>query len=45
VVLALRGDPAGEMESGIFDMLAHAIVPAFAFNGSANYQGTWTFTF
>jgi hypothetical protein len=26
-------------------MLAHAIVPAFAFNGSANYQGTWTFTF
>lgn len=26
-------------------MLAHAVVPAFAFNGSANYQGTWTFTF
>jgi hypothetical protein len=26
-------------------MLAHAAVPAFAFNGSADYQGTWTFTF
>jgi hypothetical protein len=26
-------------------MLAHAVVPAFAFNGTANYQGTWTFTF
>jgi hypothetical protein len=26
-------------------MLAHAVVPAFAFNGGANYQGTWTFTF
>lgn len=26
-------------------MLAHAVVPAFSFNGSANYQGTWTFTF
>ncbi|HZO81115.1 MAG TPA: hypothetical protein VFB33_05425 [Candidatus Binataceae bacterium] len=26
-------------------MLAHAVVPAFAFNGSADYQGTWTFTF
>ncbi|MGZ4826145.1 MAG: hypothetical protein ACXVY9_02195 [Terriglobales bacterium] len=26
-------------------MLAHAAVPAFAFDGSANYQGTWTFTF
>ena len=26
-------------------MLAHALVPAFAFNGSADYQGTWTFTF
>jgi hypothetical protein len=26
-------------------MLAHAAVPAFVFNGSANYQGTWTFTF
>lgn len=26
-------------------MLAHALVPAFAFDGSADYQGTWTFTF
>ena len=26
-------------------MLAHAVVPAFLFNGSADYQGTWTFTF
>jgi hypothetical protein len=26
-------------------MLAHAVVPAFAFNGTANYQGTWSFTF
>jgi hypothetical protein len=26
-------------------MLAHAVVPAFVFNGTANYQGTWTFTF
>jgi hypothetical protein len=26
-------------------MLAHAVVPAFAFNGTANYQGAWTFTF
>lgn len=26
-------------------MLARAVVPAFAFNGTANYQGTWTFTF
>ncbi len=26
-------------------MLAHAVVPAFAFNGTADYQGTWTFTF
>lgn len=26
-------------------MLAHALVPAFLFDGSANYQGTWTFTF
>lgn len=26
-------------------MLAHAVVPAFAFTGTGNYQGTWTFTF
>lgn len=26
-------------------MLARALVPAFLFDGSANYQGTWTFTF
>jgi hypothetical protein len=26
-------------------MLAHTVVPAFVFNGTANYQGTWTFTF
>ncbi len=26
-------------------MLAHAVVPGFVFNGTANYQGTWTFTF
>lgn len=26
-------------------MMAHAVVPAFVFNGAANYQGTWTFTF
>lgn len=26
-------------------MLAHALVPAFLFDGSANYQSTWTFTF
>ncbi len=26
-------------------MLAHAVVPAFVFNGAATYQGTWTFTF
>ena len=26
-------------------MLAHAVVPAFPFNGAAEYQGTWTFTF
>jgi len=36
-VVALHTAPA--------PMLAHAVVPAFAFNGSANYQGTWTFTF
>ena len=26
-------------------MLAHAVVPSFAFTGAAAYQGTWTFTF
>ncbi len=26
-------------------MLAHALVPSFIYNGSAAYQGTWTFTF
>ncbi len=26
-------------------MLAHAVVPAFVFNGAADYLGTWTFTF
>jgi hypothetical protein len=26
-------------------MLARVVVPAFAFNGTANYEGTWTFTF
>lgn len=36
-VVALHTAPA--------PMLAHAVVPAFSFNGSANYQGTWTFTF
>jgi len=26
-------------------MLAHALVPAVAFSGAANYAGTWTFSF
>lgn len=26
-------------------MLAHVVVPSFAFTGAAAYQGTWTFTF
>jgi hypothetical protein len=36
-LIALHAAPA--------PMLAHAVVPAFVFNGTANYQGTWTFTF
>jgi hypothetical protein len=31
--------------AGTVTMVAHAVVPAFTFNGSANYTGSWTLTF